>query len=129
MTGIELTIIIGVAFILFALERVYASTRQTETIACLRTMARLLQEIRDEAQKRNVEIVQELADLSGNFGNCLAGIGNDLTQIDMALHGDYVDPDRKTLNLLSRIEDYLRSIDKCVFHINLTLESDTEGAT
>jgi hypothetical protein len=28
MTGIELTIIIGVAFILFALERVYANTRK-----------------------------------------------------------------------------------------------------
>jgi hypothetical protein len=69
MTGIELTIIIGVAFILFALERVYATTRQTETIECLRTMARLLQDIRDDARKRNVEIVQELADLSGNFGN------------------------------------------------------------
>jgi hypothetical protein len=95
----------------------------------LRTMARLLQEIRDDAGKRNFEIVQELANLSGNFGDCLAGIGNDLTQIDMALHGDYVDPDRKTLNLLNRIEDYLSSIDKCVADINLTLESDTEGAT
>ena len=129
MTGIELTIIIGVAFILFALERVYASTRQTETIECLRTMARLLQDIRDDARKRNVEIVQELADLSGNFGNCLAGIGNDLTQIDMGLHGDYDDPVRKTLNPLSRIEDYLSSIDNRVADINLALESDTEGAT
>ena len=129
MTGIELTIIIGVAFILFALERVYASTRQTETIECLRTMARLLQDIRDDARKRNVEIVQELAELSGNFENYLAGIGNDLSKIDMALHGDYDDPVRKTLNPLSRIEDYLSSIDNRVADINLALESDTEGAT
>ena len=129
MTGIELTIITGVAFILVALERVFASTRQTETIECLRTMARLLQEIRDDAQKRNVEIVQELANLSGYFGNFLAGVGDNLTQIDMALHGDYDDPVRKTLNPLSRIEDYLSSIDNRVADINLALESDTEGAT
>jgi hypothetical protein len=129
MSGLELTIITAVVFMLFALERVYASTRkrERETIECLGTVAGLLREIRDDARERNVETVGDrikLADRLDNFEGCFASIENALSDIDRALHGDYDDPTRKTLNCLSSIEDCVGNINNRVVDISLALESD-----
>jgi hypothetical protein len=123
MTGMELTIIIAVVFILFAFERVYArvdANRQTtETINCLETIANLLREIRDEAREHRADLDNHFANVQENS----AIIANTLNDVDMALHGDRgsdASPARKELNCLRSIEENLNSL---AFNIDLELKS------
>jgi hypothetical protein len=117
MTSVELTIITAVVFILLALERVYAGLkkRETKTIECLDTIAELLREIRDDARECNTEKVEDRRGLCARFDHfegCFANIESALSDIDMALHGDY-----------------LHNIDNRLVNISLALESDEAGVT
>ena len=78
----------------------------------------MLIDIKDDARNHHQDNpigdgVKNIENSLDNIESNLASIWNTVSDVDMALHGDYghEDPSRKKLNCLMNAEDHLREIE------------------